>query len=106
MEAETIVTQGKRRLDFVGRDDFLSAQDRVKKLAQVRPTKGSIPKKITRPRLVREMRAEIAAALKKGHEIEDIVAAICVDGIDIDVDAFREYWRQAKRKRRVTATHG
>jgi hypothetical protein len=99
------VTEGKRRIDYVTREAFQSALDRVKKLAQVRKSSGIIPKKITRPRVIREMRGEIAAALKKGHEIEDIVAAICLDGIDIDVQAFREYWRQAKRKRRVTATH-
>jgi hypothetical protein len=98
------VTEGKRRIDYVTREAFQSALDRVKQLAQVRKSSGTIPNKITRPRVIREMRGEIAAALKKGHEIEDIVAAICLDGIDIDVQAFREYWRQAKRKRRVTST--
>jgi hypothetical protein len=99
------VTEGKRRIDYVTREEFESAHDRVKQLAQVRKSNGTIPKKITRPRVIREMRGDIAAALKKGHEIEDIVAAICLDGIDIDVATFREYWRQAKRKRRVTAAH-
>ena len=99
------MTEGKRRIDYVTRDAFQSALDRVKQLTQVRKSSGAIPKKITRPRVIREMRGEIAAALKKGHDIEDIVAAICLDGIDIDVQAFREYWRQAKRKRSVTATH-
>jgi hypothetical protein len=99
------VTEVKRRIDYVTREAFQSALERVKQLAHVRKPSGTIPKKITRPRVIREMRGEIAAALKKGHEIEDIVAAICLDGIDIDVQAFREYWRQAKRKKRVTATH-
>jgi len=99
------VTEGKRRIDFVTREAFQSAHDRVKQLAHIRKSNGTIPKKITRPRVIREMRGDIAAALKKGHEIEDIVAAICLDGIDIDVGAFREYWRQAKRKRRATTAH-
>ena len=99
------MTEGKRRIDFGTREVFQSAHDRVKQLAQVRKSNGTIPKKLTRPRVIREMRADIAAALKKGHEIEDIVAAICLDGIDIDVGTFREYWRQAKRKRRVTLAH-
>jgi hypothetical protein len=99
------VTEGKRRIDYVTREAFESALDRVKQLTQVRKSSGTIPKRITRPRVIREMRGEISAALKKGHEIEDIVAAICLDGIDIDVGTFREYWRQAKRKRKVTAAH-
>jgi hypothetical protein len=99
------VTEGKRRIEFVTREAFDSAHDRVKQLAQVRKSNGTIPKKISRPRVIREMRSDIAAALKKGHDIEDIVAAICLDGIDIDVGTFREYWRQAKRKRRVTVAN-
>ncbi len=98
------MTQGSRRVAFFSPEALNNARERLKQLAQVRNANGTIPKKITRPRLIRELRSEITAALKKGYEFEDILAILNQDGIDIHEGAFREYWRLAKRRKSLSET--
>jgi hypothetical protein len=92
------VTQG-RSLAFVTREVLQTVRCELQKLAETRNANAAIPLKVTRPRAIRALRSEIAAVFKQGYEIADVLTVLNRHGIDIPTDAFREYWRQVKRRR-------
>lgn len=91
--------QSRRQLRFVSRESLQKAREELGKLAETRNPNATIPQKVTRPRAIRALRREIAATFKKGYEVEDVLAALSQQGIEIDPVSFREYWRQANKKR-------
>lgn len=89
----------RRQLPFVTREALQKVRDGLKNLAGIRNPNAAIPNKVSRPRAIRALRREISAAFKKDYEVEDLLAVFSQQGIEIDPESFREYWRQARKKK-------
>jgi hypothetical protein len=89
----------RRQLPFVTRDALQKVRDGLKSLAETRNPNAAMPQKVSRPRAIRALRREIAAAFRKDYEVEDLLAVFSQQGIDIDPESFREYWRQTRKKK-------
>jgi len=83
---------------FITREALQKIRDGLKALAQKRNPNATVPKRVSRPRAVKALRAEISAALKKRYEVEDLLAVFRQQGMEIDPKSFREYWRDARKK--------
>ena len=93
----------RHQIPFVSRESLQKVRERIKTLAETRNPNASVPKKVSRPGAVRALRREIAAAFRKDYEVEDLLAQFALEGIEIDAESFREYWRQARKKKRESA---
>jgi hypothetical protein len=89
----------RRQLAFVSRDALQKVRDGLKTLAENRNPNAAMPQKVSRPRAIRALRREIAAVFKKDYAVDDLLAIFSQEGIEIDAESFREYWRQARKKK-------
>jgi len=93
------VTRAGRQVLFVTRESLQNVREGLAKLGESRNPNADIPQKVSRPQVIRALRREIAAVFRMDYEVEDLLAVLRQHGIDMDSRTFREYWRQAQRKR-------
>jgi len=91
----------KQRMTFVTRDVLQRAKADLEHMAEARKPPGKIPEKVTRPHLIRALRGEIRALLKRGYSAEDVIALLGQLGIQMDAETFRRCWRQARSARQT-----
>lgn len=91
----------RRQLPFVTREALQKIRDGLKNLAETRNPNAAVPQRVSRPGAVRALRREISAAFKKDYEVEDLLAIFSQQGIEIDPESFREYWRQVRKKKSI-----
>lgn len=96
------MTENKRHRSIITRDLFQQTRVQLQRMAQTRNPNAAVPKKITPPGLIRTLRREIAAILKQGYDVDDIVAVLGEQGIVLNARTFMEYWRATRRKRTDT----
>lgn len=99
IEVSTVSSNPHRQLAFVSREALQKTREGLQKLAESRNPNAAVPKRMTRPHAIRALRREIAAAIRKGYEVDDLLAVFKEQGIEIDAESFREYWRQARKKK-------
>ena len=99
LEVSSDLMTGRRQLTLVSRDALQKVRDKLKTLAEKRNPNAAIPQKVSRPRAIRALRREISAVFKKNYEVDDLLAVLSQEGIEIDAESFREYWRQARKKK-------
>ena len=89
----------RRPFPSVSREAIQKLRERLADLAKTRNPNAAIPSRVSRPRAVQILRREIAAAFRKGYEIEDLLAQFAQAGFEIDAESFREYWRETRKKK-------
>lgn len=92
------MTDTLRRIPYVTREVVQQAKAALQRIAETRNPNAAIPQRISRPSVVRALRGEIATMFKQGYELEDVTAVLIDHGVDIDPQAFREYWRAVRRR--------
>lgn len=96
----------KQHMTFVTRDVLQQAKADLQHMAETRKPQATIPEKLTRPHLIRALRAEIRAAFKRGYGAEDIVELLGQNGIAMDAETFRRCWRQARSAKSLRTKQG
>jgi hypothetical protein len=76
-----------------------NVREGLARLAESRNPNAAIPQKVSRPQLIRFLRREIAAVFRMEYEVEDLLALFREHGVDLNARTFREYWRQACKKK-------
>jgi hypothetical protein len=99
IEDRSLPSNTPRQLAFVSREALEKAREGLQRLAESRNPNAAVPKRMTRPHAVRALRREIAAAIRKGYEVDDVLAVFKEQGIAVEAKSFREYWRQARKKK-------
>ncbi len=96
-KTETNEMQARRQITFVTREVLQRAMTDMQRVSETRKPHATIPQRITRPRLIKILSRQIRTMFKQGYDVEDVVALLGQHGIEIDTQAFRRYWGQAKR---------
>ncbi len=95
-------TDGRTRT--ISREVLQQAAGDLRRLAEKRKPKETIPPILTHPQVIKVLRPEIAAVFKQGYEVADIIALLSQQGINIEATTFRTYWRRAQQVRGRSAT--
>lgn len=93
---------GRAQPGRINRDAVRKVREHLTTLAESRNPNASVRPRVSRPQLIRALRREIAAAFRMEYDVQDIIDVLAQQGVDIDRRTFREYWRQAQ-KRKLTA---
>jgi|GEM_PF-6926100 len=87
-----------RQIVFVTRETLQTVKAHLLKKAETKNPNAALPQKLSRPHIIRALRAEIARMFRQGYAVEDVIAVLADNGIPMDPRTFREYWRVTKRK--------
>ncbi len=87
-----------RQIIFLTRETLQTAKADLLKKAETKNPNAALPEKLSRPHIIRALRAEIAAMFRQGYVVEDIIGVLADNGIPMDPRTFREYWRVTKRR--------
>jgi hypothetical protein len=98
-EDRTLPSNTPKPFEFVTREALQKTREGLQKLAEIKNPNAAMPKRMTRRHAMRVLRREIAAAIRKGYEADDVLTVFKAQGIEINAKTFREYWRQAHKKK-------